>query len=196
MLDSFIVLISTAAILLGSPGPAPLALVATGAAFGIKKGTPFLAGILIGLSVVIIAASMGLATIFTQYPNVKIVCKSIGAAYILYIAYKIASAPIIVTKKTQSLPSFKDGFILNLFNVKAYAAFLALFSQFLLPLSNPSISYLTTAVTCLAVATIVDMLWLILGSLIRPIFSKPRHARVIRVLFSILMVIAVAYTLI
>ncbi len=56
VLAAFIVLITTTTPLLGSPGPAPIALAAKGAAFGMERGLPFLTGILCGLSVTIIGA--------------------------------------------------------------------------------------------------------------------------------------------
>jgi len=195
LFESFIVLVSTTALLLGSPGPAPLALAATGASFGVKKGIPFLIGILLGLSVAIVGATLGLAALFSQFPSFRVVCQVIGGAYILYVAYKIASAPITTSKDADNIPSLKDGFILNLLNPKAYAAFLAIFSQFLLPFPDVYIAHVITGVTCLAVAAVVDTLWLMFGGLLRPIFSKPKQARAIRVVFAVLMVIAVLYAL-
>jgi threonine/homoserine/homoserine lactone efflux protein len=196
LLEPFIVLITATALLLGSPGPAPLALAATGATFGVKKGIPFLAGILFGLSVAIIGATAGLVALFSQFPNFRFVCQIAGGAYMLYIAYKIASAPVITSQGNQVAPSFKDGFILNLLNPKAYAAFLAIFSKFLLPFSDINIGYIMTGLTCLVVATVVDALWLIFGGLLRPVFSKPKQARIIRIIFAALMLIAVVYTLV
>lgn len=196
MLESFVVLITTTALLLGSPGPAPLALAATGAAFGINKGTPFLLGILLGLSVAIVGATVGLTALFSQFPNFRAVCQFAGGAYILYIAYKIASAPSITEQDAKSVPGFKDGFILNLLNPKAYAAFLAIFSQFSLPFLDTYVGNIVTGITCLAVATVVDALWLMLGGLLRPIFSEPKQARIIRIVFAGLMVVAVIYALV
>ena len=196
MIESFIVLITTTALLLGSPGPAPLALAATGATFGVKKGIPFLAGILVGLSVAIVGATAGVAALFAQFPSFRVVCQVVGGLYILYIAFKIASAPIIDSHKAKIAPNFKDGFILNLLNPKAYAAFLAIFSQFLLPFSDTTIGYIVTALTCLTVATLVDILWLMFGGLLRPIFSNPKQARAIRIVFAIFMVMAVVYALV
>lgn len=196
MLEPFIVLITATALLLGSPGPAPLALAATGATFGVRKGMPFLAGILLGLSFAIIGAIAGLAALFSQFPNFRFICQLAGGAYILYIAYKIASAQPIAAQGSQIAPSFRDGFILNLLNPKAYAAFLAIFSQFILPFTDSHISYIVTGLTCLAVAAVVDTLWLMFGGLLRPVFSKPKQARVIRIIFALLMVIAVIYVLV
>lgn len=195
MTEALITLLTTTALLLGSPGPAPLALAATSATFGTRRGVPFLMGILSGLTVAIICASIGLASLFTTFPTMKLICQFIGAAYILYIAYKIATAPAGLTNAPLNPPNFKDGFILNLLNPKAYAAFLAIFSQFLLPLNTNTLSYIATGIACLLVATIVDILWLLLGGILRPLFAKPRQARAIRVIFALAMILAVSSAL-
>lgn len=195
MLEAFISLITAAALLLGSPGPVPLALAATGATFGVKKGGPFLFGILLGLSFAIVGAIAGLAALFSSFPNLKFTGQIIGTMYIAYIAFKIATAPIVSNNSTAFAPSFKDGLILNLLNPKAYAAFLAIFSQFLLPFENSTIGYLVTGMTCFLIATVVDVLWLYFGGVLKPIFAQPKQVRIMRVLFSILMLVAVIYTL-
>ena len=48
MIEALLTIAFTTAILLGSPGPAPIALAATGAAQGFTRGLPFLCGILLG----------------------------------------------------------------------------------------------------------------------------------------------------
>jgi threonine/homoserine/homoserine lactone efflux protein len=80
---------------------------------------------------------------------------------------------------------------LNLLNPKAYAAFFAIFSGFLLPLAEITLSFLATGIICFLVAVIVDILWLYFGDLLRPLFRKPREARILRTTFAILMVAAV-----
>jgi threonine/homoserine/homoserine lactone efflux protein len=193
--ESLLALVTTTALLLGSPGPAPLALAATGATFGFKKGIPFLIGILTGLSVAIIAATAGLAALFLSFPSLQSVCQLVGAMYIGYIAFKIATAPIVTSDDSTNVPRYRDGFILNLLNPKAYAAFLAIFSQFLLPFAEVQISYIATGLVCLLVATLVDVLWLALGGLLKPVFAAPKQARAIRIVFAILMVAAVVFAL-
>jgi len=195
MTEALLTLLSTTALLLGSPGPAPLALAATGATFGTRNGVPFLLGILTGLSVAILCASIGLANLFSTFLAIKFICQLLGAAYMLFVAYKIASAATNQVNKPINPPNFKDGFILNLLNPKAYAAFLAIFSQFLLPMATPVYSYLATALACLMVAALVDIIWLLFGSILRPIFAKPKQARLVRVSFAILMIIAVIFAL-
>ncbi|WP_299002378.1 LysE family translocator [uncultured Shewanella sp.] len=198
MIEAIITLITTTALLLGSPGPAPLALAATGATHGIKKGTPFLIGILLGLSFAIVGATLGLTTLFSYWPELQWSMQLLSAFYLTYVAFKIATAPITSPLNTtkESTPLLSDGFILNLLNPKAYVAFLAIFSQFILPFSNEAHSYIATGIVCLIVAAIVDTLWLCFGGLLRPLFSHPIQARILRVTFAILMILTVIWTFI
>jgi threonine/homoserine/homoserine lactone efflux protein len=198
MYESIISLVVATSLLLGSPGPAPLALAGVGATFGIKKGGPFLIGILVGLAVAIIGATLGLAVLFSAFPEIKLTVQIAGALYIVYVAQKIARAPIMEADRqaNEATPKFIDGFILNLLNPKAYAAFFALFSQFILPLRDELLSFLATGLVCFVVAVAVDSAWLVLGRLIRPLFETHKSARIMRVTFAILMVAAVIWALV
>lgn len=195
MIEAIITLVLVTTFLLGSPGPAPLALAATSATFGVKPSVPFLFGILSGLSIAILGATLGLAAVLASHPYAKVVLQVVGGLYILYVAAKIASAPVLSShsEDKMNVPTFLDGFILNLLNPKAYAAFLAIFSQFLLPLESNVSAYILTAFICLLVAALVDTLWLCLGGLIGPLFCEPRKARLLRIFFAILMAAAVLW---
>ena len=196
MLEAVLSLLLATTLLLGSPGPAPLALAATGATFGIKNGMPFLIGILLGLCVVIIGTAAGMAALLATMPATRTGVQLLGALYILYVAYKIATAPILNAQDTDiTAPSALDGFMLNLLNPKAYAAFLAIFTQFVLPFTDPFIGLIATAFTCFLVAIMVDIIWLCLGGVLRPVFETPRAARAMRVTFALLMIVAVAIAL-
>lgn len=194
MLEQTIMLITATALLLGSPGPAPLALAATSATFGVRNSIPFLLGILSGLIVVIIAASTGFAVILSAVPQLKFVLQVMGAIYIGYVAWKIATAPIKTAKADLKCPSLVDGFMLNLLNPKAYATFLALFSQFLLPFESAFASYIITGGTAFIVAIVVDVGWVLLGGGLKSIFERPRAARVLRISFALSMLCAVGLT--
>ncbi len=198
MFESIISLIVATSLLLGSPGPAPLALAATGATYGIKPSIPFLFGLLGGLAIAIIGASVGFAALFSAFPNVKSIVQVAGALYIVYLAQKIARAPVLglSDEVSESSPTLIDGFVLNLLNPKAYAALLAIFSQFILPLQTDSLSYIATGIICFMVAIIVDIAWLALGGVLRPFFASPTSARILRVTFAVLMVAAVVFAMV
>lgn len=197
MTSEIISLVSVAALLLGSPGPAPLALAATGASAGIKRGMPFLAGILLGLLVVSIGAALSLSFILEVNPIAKKIVQLLGASYIVYVAYKIATGPVLldVSSSAQFAPSLIDGFFLNLLNPKAYAAFFALFSQFGLTAHTQLLSLIYTGVISFLVAVIVDCLWLVFGGAIGQLFRRPRSARLLRVCFGSMMLLVFVWAL-
>lgn len=194
MFDEFLALILTTFLLLGSPGPAPIALAATGAVFGFRKGSPFLLGILAGIACAIFGASLGLGLLFSNFPEVKLIFQVLGALYILYVAYKIAFAKPNATNKDSNVPKFRDGFILNLLNPKVYAVFVAIYSKFLLPFESVEVSYFLTGLICFCVAVIVDVLWLFFGRSLRVTFSNPKKAKMIRIIFATLMIVAVVFS--
>ena len=192
MLSQLLLLVGTTALLLGSPGPTTLALAGCGATFGINHSLRFLAGILSGLVLVIIVTSVGVIALLIHYPIVKWLLQLLSAAYVIWIAIKIAKAPLgNWALATVNTPSFSDGFLLNSLNPKAYAAFIALFSQFLLPFDNAFLSHVATGLVCLKVAILVDVLWLLFGALLSEIFNHNKWARPIRIGFASLMVVTV-----
>ncbi|NOU52162.1 LysE family translocator [Pseudoalteromonas sp. JBTF-M23] len=183
-MELIISLVLTTTLLLGSPGPAPLALAGVGASFGFKRGTGFLAGILAGLLVVITLVAAGLGTLFSAYPSVKLLCQLAAGGYLIFVAYKIATAEGGIANQTGQAPVFRDGFILNLINPKAYAAFLAIFANNMLQTQSPLMSAIMTGAVCFMVAVIVDTLWMAAGAKLRPLFAKPKQAKWLRLFFA------------
>jgi len=192
MQESILNLILVTVLMLGSPGPALIALAASGAHFGFRKSMPFLSGILVGIGLVITATVAGLALLLEQNSSVKVSLQIFGSIYILYIAYKIVFKPLLTTSSgTEDVPRFFEGLILNCVNPKAYAAFIAIFSQFLLPTENTQNSWTLTAIIVFVVVAVLDICWLYFGQLIKIIWHHPKYGQLIRVLMAISMLLAV-----
>jgi threonine/homoserine/homoserine lactone efflux protein len=197
MLEAVTALVFATTALIGGPGPAVVSLAAVGATSGIRNGLPYLLGILAGLFVALVGAVIGLATILLRWPQASTAIQLVGATYILYVAWKIGSAPVIPTADGQEIdhPTFRDGVILNLLNAKAYAAFFALFSQFLLPFNNTVLAYALSAAVVFVLGVIVDVAWFAAGGFLQSAFSEPRAARIIRIVFALLIVASVVWML-
>ena len=199
MIEALTTLIIVTALLMGSPGPAPLTLAATSATFGVRKTTPFLTGILFGLLVAIFGAIFGVAVLFKSFPDAKIIVQFLGASYLIFIAYKISISKVVISSDgvtSENRPSFLDGFILNLLNPKAYAAFFAIFSQFLLPFESIFISFLVTATVSFIVSIVVDLAWVLLGGVLKNLFDDPKSRLAVRRIFGVLIILVVCFTLI
>jgi hypothetical protein len=86
-----LVLISLA--IMGSPGPATISLVATGSVRGLRRSVPYLLGIIVATTLVLLAVATGITGVLLALPAIGSVLIWISAAYILWLAYHIATAP-------------------------------------------------------------------------------------------------------
>ncbi len=189
MTEALFTIAFTTLVLLGSPGPAPLALAATGAAQGFKRGLPFLCGILAGLLVAVLLAASGVATLLVEQPQISGGLKWAAAAYLLYVAYKIACNKSALDSKEQSLPRFYDGVLLNLLNPKAYAACIAIFASTSVPVESTLVATVLSAGVCYSVAILVDIVWLALGGIIAKKITHAGALRIIRLAFAMSLVL-------
>lgn len=75
-----------------TPGPNNVMVTASGANFGFARTLPHIFGISIGFPVMVIAVGLGLGQVFVQLPMLHTVMKWVGAAYLLWLAWKLATA--------------------------------------------------------------------------------------------------------
>jgi len=92
MIDYFFSLLLLCVIQSGTPGPNNIMLTASGKNFGYVKTIPHMLGVIFGFVSLLIVLSIGLITIFNQYPIVQQTLKFIGSCYLLYLAYRIYSS--------------------------------------------------------------------------------------------------------
>jgi len=77
----------------GTPGPNNMMLTASGARYGYRQTLPHILGILGGCVVLFVAIALGLGAVFERYPGVQWGLRLAGSAYLLYLAWRIATAP-------------------------------------------------------------------------------------------------------
>lgn len=77
----------------GTPGPNNVMLTASGALYGYRRTLPHIFGIMAGCFVLFMAVALGLGVLFERFPLVQQGLKIIGAIYLLYLAWRIATAP-------------------------------------------------------------------------------------------------------
>src|SRR5207249_5188879 len=75
-----------------TPGPNTILVTASGASFGFRRTIPCMLGILLGFPVMLIAVGWGLGALFESHPAVHAALRWIGAVYLLFLAWKIATA--------------------------------------------------------------------------------------------------------
>ena len=78
---------------MGSPGPATISLMAAGSAYGARRSLSYLIGIIVGTTIVLLAVATGITAALLAVPAIGSILVWISVAYILWLAYHIATAP-------------------------------------------------------------------------------------------------------
>ena len=193
MTGNLIVLWLAALPLMGSPGPATLSLAAIGAAFGARDGVPYLAGILVGTFGVLLLIATGVTGLILAKPVLVTLVTSLAAVYILYLAYRIAAAPVIAKENGEAnTPSFSGGFVLAIANPKAFAAIGAVYSGNSLFQNALMIDAIAKIAALSLVIVAVNVSWLVFGSILSSVLRDPKTGRIANIIFAIMLVASVA----
>jgi threonine/homoserine/homoserine lactone efflux protein len=195
-MDGLLGFILAAFALAWSPGPATLSLAATGAAFGSRRGVAYMTGITLGMLGVMGITATSVVGVILALPGATPVVATLAAAYFVYLAYRIATAPPLADGTEQRRqPSFSGGVFLSLVNPKGYAATAALFSGFVLVLGRPGLDVLAKTIVFEAIILAANIAWLIAGGTLTRFLREPRTNRAINVTFAILLLASVAFAL-
>lgn len=162
-----------------TPGPNNLMLMASGANFGFRRTIPHMLGIGIGFVVMVVLVGIGLVHVFEAFPVTYRVLRVISIVYLLYLAWKIAtaSAPEAGASGDRRGPfTFLQAALFQWVNPKAWAMALTAISVYA-PAQN------TAAILQIALLFGVINLpsvscWTILGRQIQPLLSSSRRLRV------------------
>jgi threonine/homoserine/homoserine lactone efflux protein len=85
-------LVLFAAVMSLTPGPNVIMVTASAANFGFRRAIPQMLGVTLGFGCLVMAAGLGLAGLFQAEPRLHILLRYAGAAYLLYLAWRIARA--------------------------------------------------------------------------------------------------------
>lgn len=114
-----------------TPGPGVLSLAGVGAGFGAADGRRYMLGLFLGTNLVALTVVSGLAAAVLAVPYVRTVLLYASAAYLLYLAFRIAFAGSrIAFISRQKSPGVTGGLMLQAINPKAYAVNTTFFSGF------------------------------------------------------------------
>ncbi len=126
-------LIIFAASQIGTPGPANMAMLATGAAHGFRRAVPFMFGVVFGKQLIIWPIGFGLMGLAQQLPLLFEALKYASAAYIIYLAWRVANLRLSPGEADTKAPGFAAGLIVHPLNPKAWAMITGSFTAFVAP---------------------------------------------------------------
>lgn len=174
-----------------TPGPNNTMLLASGVNFGFSRSIPHILGISCGFFVLVLAVGLGLGAVFEAYPVLYSVLRYVGAAYLLYLAWKIArSGPMSETEQGQGKPiGYWGAAAFQWVNPKAWVMAVGAISTY-----TPLQGYFSNVLVISAVFALINAptvsLWAACGSLLRNVLRNPRWLRLFNLGMAALLVIS------
>lgn len=172
-------LLLASAVVMGSPGPSTISVTAVGASFGVRRSLPYAAGLVAGTIAVLLAVAAGVVALATSIPHGALALGLLSVAYILYLAFRIATAPPLDSRdRHAAAPGFLGGLLLAVTNPKAYVAIAAVFAGTTVA-EDPGLDTAVKTALLSAMIALIHLGWLLAGVSLSRWLRDPVSARLI-----------------
>ena len=173
-----------------TPGPNNLMLMTSGANFGFKRSLPHLLGVNLGFTFMVVLVGLGLTQIFDTYPISYNILKVLSVVYLLYLAFKIATADTtIASQRNKSKPmTFLQAVTFQWVNPKAWTMALTAISVYA-PTRNLDAVLFVALIFGLVNLPSITM-WTILGKNIRQFLTNAKRLKLFNYVMSSLLVLS------
>ena len=189
-----------------TPGPNNAMLLASGVNFGLKRTLPHILGVTLGFAVMQLALGLGVGLAFEAWPPLFTVLRVAGAAYMLYLAWRIASAtppPAPVSDGSAASPAspsarprpgssrarpmtFMEASAFQWVNPKAVLMCVGAASAFM-PQDRPVLGILVISAVFLAMGLPCQGAWAALGTALRGLLADRTRLRAFNVAMALLL---------
>ena len=172
-----------------TPGPSNVMITATGSAAGIARGLPCALGAAVGMASLLFTAALGLGQLILGHPEILRAMNWCGAAFLLWLAWKIASAGRVGEPAVTKPVGFFGAAFFQWANPKGWLVAVGAASTYLQPETGSQLlQALVLAALFFTVAFPSGLVWLGLGASMQGLLRDERYAR----MFNIVMAIALA----
>jgi len=172
-----------------TPGPNNIMITASGANFGFRRTIPHLLGIVIGFPVMTYAIGVGLGELFRTWPVVHMALKYVGTAYLLYLAYRIATAARGADAQGRARPlTFLEAAAFQWANPKGWMMAVGAISAYTTVGGDPFLESLIIAVTFGVIAVPAVGVWALFGVAVGRLLRSDRALRFFNLTMAALLV--------
>jgi threonine/homoserine/homoserine lactone efflux protein len=176
-----------------TPGPNTMLLLASGVNHGFRATVPLMTGISIGILVMLLAVGLGLGQAFAAVPVLYTLLKIVSAVYLLWLAWKIATASPVAATDAKAAPgamTFMQGAGFQWVNPKAWIMCVTVASAYTVP-QHYAQSLMIAALVFAVINVPSVMVWTGFGVSLRRLLADPRRVRI----FNVAMALALAASL-
>ena len=178
-----------------TPGPANMAMMATGARFGFRAALPFVAGVILGKQLIIWPIGYGIMEIASQVPFLFEILKFLSALYIIWLAWRVANMRLSPGEPSVDAPGFWSGLLGHPLNPKAWAMILVGFTNFVESDTATFYATLYIAASLLIIQIICHPIWTLFGDRIAKFIIGKKYERVFMWFLALITVIFVLMAL-
>ena len=166
----------------------------SGANFGFKRTTPHLLGVTLGFMLMLVLVGLGIMQLFDLFPPSYLILKVFCIAYLLYLAFKIATSNAQQKASSESKPfTFIQAALFQWVNPKAWAMALSAVSLYA-PDKN-----LTSVLIVSLVFGLINLpcvrSWTLLGEKLQHWLASPKRLKAFNYLMAILLIASVMFSL-
>ncbi len=173
-----------------TPGPNNLMLLASGVNFGFRRTVPHVLGISFGFALMLVLIGLGLGKVFETYPPLYTVLEAVGAIYMLYLAWKIAtSGPVGEGTSRGSPMNFAQAAAFQWVNPKAWVVSVAANTTYALP-HDAWWPPLVLAAVYTVVGTPSVAVWLLFGTGLKALLTRPAILKGFNIAMAALLVLS------
>ena len=186
-------LLLASTVIMGSPGPSTISATAMGAAFGVRRSLQYVCGLIAGTIVVLLAVSVGVVALVVSVPHAAGALGVVSAVYILYLAFRIATAPPLESRSGDpQAPAFAGGFLLACANPKAYLAIAAVYAGATIFADDGALDAIVKTALLCAMIVIIHLVWLLAGASLSRVLRDPVSSRFVNVVLAAALVVTTA----
>ena len=174
-----------------TPDPNNIMIMTSGVNFGVKRSIPHVLGICLGFPVMVIALGFGLGTIFDSLPILHDIIKILGVAYLMYLAWLIASSSPFEESASRAMPlRFDQTVLFQWVNPKAWVMATGAISAYTTTVGDTLAQVLFIAFAFLITAGPSVMIWLVFGAGLKRYLDNAVHNRIFNIIMGLLLVIS------
>ena len=171
-----------------TPGPNNVMLAASGANYGFCRTLPHIFGILVGFCSLVVAAGLGLVTLFAMMPWLFDVLKVISMVFLMYLAWKIGSAGRTTAKDKGRPLSSLQAASFQLVNPKVITVIISSVTAYTSAAENVAAEVTMLLVVFATVTICATCTWAAFGTAIAHLLNSQTRLRQFNITMALLLV--------
>lgn len=174
-----------------SPGPVNMLTLSTGINYGVKQSQSFVFGATLGFSLLLLVIGLGVGSLLIAFPFFLNILCFFGSTFMIYLGGKLIMSSGMLTFEKAQRPMFKDGFLLQWLNPKAWTACLAGVSAFNLSPNDTLLYVFILLYFCVCYLSIMS--WALVGSRLGFLLKNDKFIRLFNPLLGAGLILVALY---